>query len=85
MALKVKGLEDALIRYLVKYESIVAVEIMDLDDRKEWRGYCETCEYEQIIVDIEYKGTDGHTKTVSYEGSFGSLMYYLTDDTEESD
>lgn len=79
MALKVKGLEDALIRYLARYESIVATEIMHFNDRTTWGGYCETCEYEKIVLDISYKDTVGHTKTFTYDGSFSSLLYDLTD------
>lgn len=47
------------------------------EDRTEYGGYCETCSYEETVVDITYRTTAGGTKTYTYYGSFADLVSAL--------
>lgn len=53
------------------------VEVVDWEERTVYDGYCETCYYEYVVVDIEYRDSEGTVKTYTYDGTFSSLMREL--------
>lgn len=57
-----------------------ATEVTDFTDRTERRGNCDTCGWDQALVDVSYR-TPGETygwgKTVSYEGNFAEFIRTL--------
>lgn len=61
----------------LKDRGLDVVEVIDWDERTVYGGYCETCAYEFIEVDIEYRNSEGTVKTYTYDGTFSSLMREL--------
>ncbi len=42
-------------------------------------GYCNTCYWEEIIVEIRYRTGSGDEETYTYSGDLGELVRALTD------
>lgn len=90
MALQVKGLEEALIRWLAT-KGIAATEITGIDDMAYNQQGCPTCygglDYEVDIWYIpagEWDGTRFRAKLYTYHGKFSDLLYYLTDEDPQT-
>ncbi len=83
MALKLKSLEQALIRYLATL-GIPATEIIDLQDECYDEVGCPTCGYDKVYeISIWYlNGIDKYSHYYTYSGSFSELINELTDESE---
>jgi hypothetical protein len=66
-----------------------AVEITDWDQDTRSGGYCETCRYDETIVEVTFKcdmcDVKGHVMTYAehswvYSGDLGELMRMLVDE-----
>lgn len=75
----VDGFKKALLD-LVQGRDEEAVEVIDWEEATEQGGYCETCYYEDVLVEIEYRTADGDRKTYRYYGKFWQLVQELTRD-----
>jgi hypothetical protein len=68
---------EALTRF-VKEVDLTCDTVTGFEDRTEYGGYCETCSYEYVVVDIYYFTDNGGRKTYTYDGTFSSLIRNLT-------
>lgn len=67
---------DALLGFL-KSNGVEATAVTGFDDRTEWGGGCETCEYQYVVMDIYYTDNAGRFRTYTYDGGFSSLISEL--------
>jgi hypothetical protein len=74
-----KDIKRAILKMIVR-SGVDAVEVTDWEDRTEHGGYCETCAYEYVVVDITYVDSEGARKTYVYDSSFSDLIASLTRD-----
>jgi hypothetical protein len=63
---------------LVKGSEADAVKVLGYKEVEKSDGYCETCYYEYVEVEISYQKSDGTTGVYSYYGDFGDLIRTLT-------
>jgi hypothetical protein len=70
------GFDDAVLEFL-KGRGVDAVKVVDLESRTAWGGYCETCEYSYVVLDIEYVDSDSMRRTYTYDGDFGEFIREL--------
>lgn len=52
-------------------------EVLSYDEETKYGGYCETCAYEYVVLDIMYENSEGKTKYYTYNGSFAELIRSL--------
>lgn len=65
------------LRDFLKSRDVDAVEVTYVDDRTEYGGYCETCEYTYTVIDIDYIDSNGNPRTHTYSGDLGELIREL--------
>lgn len=53
----------------------VGGDVIDYNERIEYGGYCSTCAYEEIVVDIRYR--DWKTGKVREHTHYGNLVSIL--------
>jgi hypothetical protein len=71
---------DALTRFLMDRGVTDIVRVTGFEDRTEYGGGCETCEYTYTVVDIYYDrilAASGQG-VYTYDGSFSELIAALT-------
>lgn len=71
------SLKEALATMLREEYNIDAVKVIDWADEIERSGYCETCYYEEQVVNITYVDSDGDSHLWTYCGMFSGLMRLL--------
>lgn len=54
-------------------------EVLDWEEDTYTDGYCETCRYTQVVVDIDYYSTQGIRLTYQHKGNFADLIRELGD------
>lgn len=54
-----------------------AIEVTAFEETTESSGYCETCYYEETIVEITYVSETGVVKLYTYYGNFSDLINEL--------
>lgn len=54
-----------------------AIEVTAFDETTQSGGYCETCYYEETIVEITYVSETGVVKLYTYYGKFSDLINEL--------
>ena len=64
---------------LLHANGIEAIEVTSFVEDLVTEGYCETCSYERVVVEIYYKTNDSTNNYYVYEGDFASLIQELTD------
>jgi hypothetical protein len=57
--------------------SLGAVEVLDYGEETEYGGYCETCSYEEIVVQITYKDSKGKTQKFRHYDNFAEFVKSL--------
>jgi hypothetical protein len=74
------SIKEAMVGLLVRYGK-AATEVTSWEDRTEYGGYCETCSYEYVVVDINYvEAVTGKRQTYTYDGTFATLIWELEND-----
>ena len=72
-----ESINEALTRFVKEVDKDCDT-VTDFEDRTEYGGYCETCSYEYVVVDIYYTTVKGGRKTYTYDGTFSSLIRNLS-------
>jgi hypothetical protein len=62
-----------------EYRGYDVAEIISVEQEERSGGYCETCWYEEIVVEIQYKDSHGDVNSYTYYGNMAELMRELTD------
>jgi hypothetical protein len=70
------SLKPILTEWLKRYEPDVK-EVIGYEDDTEAGGYCETCYYEEAIVNIYYLDSKGAQHKYVYSGEFAELISSL--------
>ena len=65
---------------LVRHEDDTADKVTAYEEVKKSGGYCKTCYYEYIEIEITYTTTEGDVKVFNYYGDFGELIRELTNE-----
>lgn len=75
------GFYDAVLRWLKaeKYRAPDAVKILNVEQDERSGGYCETCWYEEIVVEISYEDVTGEPGLYTYYGDMGEFVRELAD------
>lgn len=68
---------EAINAFLVENCRIESNKVINIEDRIEYGGYCSTCSYESIHLDITYIDYDGVERKYDYYGSFAELIEAL--------
>lgn len=70
-------IHEALADYLrtLGYDDVEYV--VSFEDKTINGGYCETCSYEEAVVDVKYRTLSGGTREWTYYGSFAELIRNL--------
>jgi hypothetical protein len=63
---------------MLRNRGIHAVRVTGYKEEKLYGGYCETCYYEQYVVEIYYLTETGVFKEYEYDGQFADLLRELT-------
>jgi hypothetical protein len=71
---------DALTKFLMDQGVTDIVRVTSFQDRTEYGGFCDTCEYTYTVVDIYYDKIVAGSKpgVYTYDGSFADLILSLT-------
>lgn len=72
----IENIKTDLCKYL-KSIKIDCVEVTSFNDSTQWGGYCETCAYESVCVDIYYTNSKGKGKNYTYDEGLSDLLYAL--------
>jgi len=72
------SLKPILTEWLKQYEPDVK-EVVSYEDDTYYGGYCETCSYEEAIVNIYYVDSKGAGHKYVYGGGFAELVSSLED------
>jgi len=51
--------------------------VKSVDEQTEYGGYCETCSYESIVLDVTYVNVEDETVTRRYQGSLADLTGFM--------
>ncbi len=70
------GFYDAVLAYLVR-RGLPAVEVTNVEQGKEYTGYCETCWDEWDVVEVTYTDVDGDTQKHTTSGDMGEFIREL--------
>lgn len=69
---------NALTEWLRKeYPKLKVWQVTDYEEDTRFGGYCETCSYTEIVIDIEFVDAQNKRKNFTYDGSFADLLYRL--------
>ena len=71
-----KALHNAALKML-RNRGITAIEVTSFEEETVSGGYCETCYYEETLVDITYITETGVVKVYEFSGSFAELVKAL--------
>jgi hypothetical protein len=52
--------------------------VTSAEDETRWGGYCETCSYEYIAVEVGFVDSKGKNKTYLYDCTFAELIRRLS-------
>lgn len=52
-------------------------EVLSYEEEMKYGGYCETCAYEYMVLEITYKDSNNKTKYYTYDGTFAELIRSL--------
>lgn len=74
------GFFDAVAKWLRKQTKVDVTNVIKLEQKEETFGLCETCQFEEIVVYINYATSDGRTLTYTYIGEMDELIRELTDE-----
>lgn len=70
-----EGFKEFIKTYLRDVDGHTDVDVVvDAEERTEYGGYCESCYYEDVMVDVTYLNEDGETQTTIIYSSFAHLM-----------
>lgn len=72
------GLHEAALGYL-RTRGVEADRVTEVTNRIEYGGFCETCSYEELVVDIEYRVADQY-RSYRYYGTFAEFIRALDGD-----
>ncbi|MEU9871141.1 hypothetical protein AB0C87_25255 [Actinomadura sp. NPDC048021] len=67
------------IEEFLKDRGFTVSKILDVEQETRTGGYCETCAYEEVVVDITFEDGDGQWTLYTYFGDMGELIRELTD------
>lgn len=70
------GLAEAMAQML-RSRGLDCHEILDWDDRTVYGGYCETCAYDYVVVDITYRDSQDQRHMYTYDDNFSALIREL--------
>lgn len=70
-------LHQALVAWLNK-RGIAAVEVTGLEQDTRTGGYCESCYYEEVVIQVTYR-TAEDAGVFEYRGDMGELIRELDD------
>lgn len=73
------GFYGAVAKWLREYGFGDVREVLDVQQDERSGGYCETCWYEEIVVEITYTDSEGERQTHTFYGDMGEFMRELTD------
>jgi len=61
----------------LRYEKDIDVQkVIRYDERQETEGYCNTCSYTYMVVNIYYHDQDANTNVFKFRGSLADLLTY---------
>ena len=52
-------------------------EVTSYEEEMKYGGYCETCAYEYMVLEITYEDSNGKTQYYTYDGTFAELIRSL--------
>ena len=52
-------------------------EVLSYEEEMKYGGYCETCAYEYMVLEITYEDSNGKTQYYTYDGTFAELIRSL--------
>lgn len=64
---------EAITKWL-KSRDVDAEKVVSVEQDTQVLGYCETCEYTQIIVNISYNDSEGFSQLYEYFGSMAEMI-----------
>ncbi|WP_280429113.1 hypothetical protein [Nocardia brasiliensis] len=70
---------NAVADYLRKTDYLDIAEVYTFEERTQYMGGCDTCGYDETVVDITYKNSDGRMLEHTFSGDFAQLVCSLTD------
>lgn len=68
---------EAINTFLVENCNMPSNKVTDVTERTEYGGYCSTCSFESIHLDITYIDFDGIERQYDYYGTFAELIEAL--------
>lgn len=71
------SIKESLKKFLIEECCVDATEVISWNDTTRSGGSCETCYYEEIVVEIIYIDSNSHSREYTWYGSFGELIGYL--------
>lgn len=74
-----QALLDAMRLFLLNH-GVEVHHVINFEETQKLEGYCETCYYEYVAVDITYENLDGDIKNYEYYSSFAQLIRELTNE-----
>lgn len=75
--------KELLARYSRKVYRNDIAEILSYEQETRSGGYCESCYYDEIVVEVRYLSTSGETKRFDIYGDMGELIRDLSDFEKE--
>lgn len=72
-----KAIYGAALRMLRTYGVNDAIEVTSFEEATQSGGYCETCYYEETVVEITYITETGVVKLFTFYGTFSELINAL--------
>jgi hypothetical protein len=73
----VDGFKADLLRAMTEWGVTDAAEVIDWEQETEQGGYCDSCYYEEIVVEITYRTVAGEKSEYKYYGNMVNLMQTL--------
>ncbi|KIA60240.1 hypothetical protein [Nocardia vulneris] len=70
---------NAVANYLRKTDELDIAEVYTFEERTQYTGGCDTCGYDETVVDISYKDFDGRIREYTFSGNFAQLVRGLTE------
>lgn len=67
--------------YLREKDDLSIQEVRSVEEVTRTGGYCETCYYEELVLEIYYIDLDGNNRTYDY---YGSLAEFFNVETRDS-
>lgn len=74
-----------LARYLREIYGLDAVKVLSYEQETRGGGYCETCYYEEVVIEVSYLDSDGSTCEKDIYGDMGELVRTISDFDQESE